>query len=414
MNPFPTKLVVLVALLAIFVIASFSLIGRQNVSGSEVCVWQNWGGVQTDVSHSGTYFYLRPYSTPTVYSIAADTFIVDDHIDKANNAYMTDDEREHDQCDMPPITIPVQMEYLSQADKANGKTTGPTPVLLRCIVQFHLDPTLIVKLHKEKTNSFRTIFMKGIVIDSLITHTTSLDARTVYLGDGRIALEKAINDDLRSNQSFKDYGVVIEKFILKQADLTDTAFLEKMTAESRAEQTRRTAEKQKLASLAEADAAKAAAQAEQNTRLVEAETKKQEFIATAEADKQQKILAAEAAAQQVVLAANADAEKVRAAAGAEKDRMALSGEGERLQKIAQADGVLALGKAEAAAKKLLLETYEGVGGQRATSIEIAKSLGAGIQKIYYIPEHMGITSVAKDFQTAIQVGLPSQDETDKK
>lgn len=78
------------------------------------------------------------------------------------------------------------------------------------------------------------------------------------------------------------------------------------------------------------------------------------------------------------------------------------------EKEKEATGILALGKAKAEAKKLELAAYEGEGGLRFAEVEKAKALGAGIEKVYYIPSDMSINAIAKDFENAITVGLPDK------
>ena len=69
---------------------------------------------------------------------------------------------------------------------------------------------------------------------------------------------------------------------------------------------------------------------------------------------------------------------VAAEAQQEKDRM--EGEGLKLRKLAESEGVLALGKAEAEAQRLKLMAYEGEGGRRFAHVEISKAMGEGIEK----------------------------------
>lgn len=373
----------------------FTSFGHVYVEGSERVVWQTFSGVREDVGLPGLNFYFGWTTTPHKYYTGSDTFIIDKHAVNANNSYMDAEERSFNEPDMPPVTIPVQMDKLTKADIEAGKTTGPTDIKLACVMQYHIDPTKLVKLHNEKTKGYRTTFLKDILTTELIEQTTVLDARTVYQGSGRVELQNVIEANLKNNERLKGYGVIVEKFVIRQIELLDKDFLKKITEEARAEQNRKTAAKQEVAYQAQARAEKARALAEQNRRLVEAETKKQERIAKAEGDKQEQILRAQAKAEQVKLAAEAEKEENR-----------LQGEGLKLRKVAEAEGVLALGKAQAEAKELMLKAYVGQGGQRFAQVEIAKAMGKGIQKIYYVPSDMNITTLAKDFNNAIAIGLP--------
>ncbi|MHC5055869.1 MAG: SPFH domain-containing protein [Planctomycetota bacterium] len=396
--PWAKRLVAFAAVTGFVAAVLLSSFRFKKVEGSERVVWQTLSGVQDTIGEDGLHVYFGWTTTANVYYIGSDTFIIDDKTVLPQNSYMDTDELEFNQPDVQPVEIPVMMEKLSLEDMESGKTTGPTPVILRCVMQFHLDPGKLVQLHKEKTNAFRRTFMtfmKDVLLQNIIDNTTILDARTVYQGAGRVQLQGTIEKSLRSESRFESYGIVVEKFVIREITLKDPKFLSMITAEAQAEQRRKTAEKEQAAAEAEALKAEAEAKAEQNRRLVEAETKKGEEIAKAEAEKQKQILDAEAKAEQVKLAAEARKEQDR-----------LEGEGLKLRKVAEAEGVLELGKAEAEAKKLKLLAYEGEGGQRFAQVEIAAALGEGIQKVYYIPESMNITALAEDFQRAIAIGLP--------
>jgi len=373
----------------------FAFTGFTTVEGYERVVWQKFNGVSETIGEDGIHFYFRPTTTPHTYYIGSETFIVDDKTVNPKNEYMEKNELEFNQPDVMPVEIPVQMDRLSAAELASGKTTGPTPVLVSCVMQYHLDPGKLVVLHNLKTKSFRTTFVKDVLLELIISNTTVLDARTVFQGQGRVDLQNRIGEALRSEERFKTFGIVVEKFIIREIELRDKEFLAKIQAEALAEQTRKTADKEKIAAESLALAARATAKAEQNRRLVEAETKKGEEIAKAEAQKQKVVLAAEARKMDVVLAAEATREQDR-----------LAGEGIKLRKIAEAEGVLALGKAEAEAKRLILNAYQGEGGRRFAEVEKAKAMGQGIQKIYYIPADMTINTIAKDFKEATTIALP--------
>lgn len=393
-------------LIVLGVIAFFGLIGIVltfrfvEAQGSERIVWQTFTGVKDTVGQDGLHYYCPMITTPNPYYIGSDTFIIATKATNPNNSYMGPDELQFNEPDVPPVKIPVQMDKLTEQDLAEGKSTGPTDVLMSCVMQYHLSPKdeHLVALHKDKTTAYRTTFLKDVLLRIINDKTTVLDARTVYQGAGRVQLQKSIESALQSEPRFKKYGITVERFILKEVEFVDKEFLHKIQEEALAQQRKKTAEKQKDANLAEADAEEAKAMSEQKRRLVEAQTKKNEQIARAEAEKEQQILAAQA-----------EAEKIRLSAEAGKERLRLQGEGQKLQQLAQAEGILAVGKAEAEARRLKLLAYQGEGGQRFAEVEKAKALGAGIQKIYYIPADMGINTISSDFNNAITVGLPDSD-----
>ena len=418
MNSKEKFLVGLAVLLILGISGLFMTVKWVKVEGSERVVWQTFGGVREEISEDGLHFFFGWTTTPHKYYIGSETFVIDDKAVNPANSYMSKKELEFNQPDVQPVEIPVMMESLTEQDYAEGKTTGPTPVILRCVMQYHLNPGTLVRLHKDKTSAFRTTFLKDVLLQNIIDNTTILDARTIYQGAGRVTLQKTIETALRDEPLFNDYGIIVERFILREITLKDATFLQMITKEAQAQQKRKTAIKEQAAAEAEALKVEAEAKAEQLKRLVEAETKKGEEIAQAEAAAQKEVLAATASARQVVLAAEAQAKQVELAADAkkieitraaeaQKSRDELEGEGLKLRKLAEAEGVLALGKAEAEAKKLMLVAYEGEGGRRFAEVEKAKHLGTGIQKIMWVPESMTINTIAKDFQNAIAIGLPS-------
>lgn len=118
--------------------------------------------------------------------------------------------------------------------------------------------------------------------------------------------------------------------------------------------------------------------------------------------------------QQLALQKQAEAEAGKLErikkAEAGKAEAVIAAEGRKLAMFADAEGILAKGKAEANAKQLMLEAYAGEGGRRFAEIKKAEALGAGIQKIYYIPSTMSLNTIAKDFEGAIAIGLPGSKE----
>ncbi len=392
------KLIILGVVLVLGLVALFSVFRPIEAEGSERIVWQTYSGVSDDVGMDGLHFYCPAITTPNLYYIGTDTFIIDDKTVNPKNTYMDAHELQFNQPDVPPVPIPVQMDKLSAADLQSGKTTGPTNIKMSCVMQFHLDPdpVKLVALHKQKTHAYRTTFLKDVLLETIISSTTILDARTVYQGAGRVKLQNTIQQALRDEPRFVTFGIVVEKFIIREVEFEDKVFLGKIQLEALAEQRRKTAVKEERANLAEASAAQAKAMTLQLERLVEADTKKGERIAKAEAAAREKVLAAEASKQQVTLAAEAN-----------KDKLRLEGEGEQLRDEAKASGILAVGQATAEAKKLQLEAYQGEGGRRFAEVEKAKHLGAGIEKIYYIPADMSINTISSDFAKAITIGLPS-------
>ena len=387
----------------IFAILALTALRWTSVDGSERIVWQTWKGVSEQTGEPGLNWYFGWTTTAHRYYVGTDKFVIADNVQVIENDFMDAKELQFNQPDMAALVVPVMMENLTAEDRQNGKTTGPTDVEFECVMQYRLNPADVIKLHSDKTRAYRTTFIQPVLLDAIKNAATIRDARSVYQGEGRVLLQNDIERELKNYDSFAKYGIVVEKFVLTSVRLTDNEFLEMITKEARAEQMRATAQKERVAFAEQALAAQAQATIEQNKRLVEAETKKQEMIASEEARKQQQILQAEAAFERQRLTSDAEAYRITVQAEADKNRNALEGEGIKLRKVAESEGVLALGEAEAQALRMKLMAYEGEGGHRFASVEIARSMGEGIQKVYYVPSGMGLNLVASDFQGAISL-----------
>ena len=153
------------------------------------------------------------------------------------------------------------------------------------------------------------------------------------------------------------------------------------------------AERAEEAAEAAADKAKALAQADYEKQIVEAKR-----------DKEKGILSAEQAAQQKVLAAEADAKQVALQAEAEKNRNVLIAQGEREAAENRAKAILALGQAEAEAKKLQLSAYAVPGADAFVKIQVATQMAEAFKNIKgYLPENMSVNLLSDQYTKGVNL-----------
>ena len=201
----PVKLITGAVVAVVGLVVALTMFRWVTVEGSERVVWQTFSGVQDDVGEDGIHLYFGFTTTPHVYEISSETFIVDDKTVNPKNEFMDKEELVQNQPDVQPVEIPVQMDRLTAEDLAAGKTTGPTNVMLSCVMQYHLDSgkndkgeAFLVKLHNEKTRAYRTTFLKDVLLELILSKTTVKDARSNYQGAGRVALQEEIGLALKS------------------------------------------------------------------------------------------------------------------------------------------------------------------------------------------------------------------------
>ncbi len=183
----------------------------------------------------------------------------------------------------------------------------------------------------------------------------------------------------------------------------DPKYTEQIVARQVAIQAKLRADEETKTAFAQADKARADAQANYEKVIVEAKRDKEQGILQAEKEKQQKILASEASARQVELAAEA-----------EKNQNVLRAEGDKTSGELRAVAIIALGRAEAEAKKLQLSAYAVPGADAFVKIEVSKQLANAYGNIKgYLPEKMNVTLLTEQFDKGVNVlvgGTPAPSE----
>lgn len=226
------------------------------------------------------------------------------------------------------------------------------------------------------------------IVKNQATLRTALEA---YSGEGLVKLQQDILKDLQSDHELNAY-IRIDSFVIEHIGL-DAKYTSEIVARQVAVQERLKNIEQTKAAEAAADKAKALAQADYEKQIVEAKR-----------DKEKGILSAEQAAQQKVLAAEADAKQVALQAEAEKNRNVLIAQGEREAAENRAKAILALGQAEAEAKKLQLSAYAVPGADAFVKIQVATQMAEAFKNIKgYLPENMSVNLLSDQYTKGVNL-----------
>lgn len=370
-------LIGIVALIGLCVLA-LSSVRVYTVKGNESGIVEDWQGVRPEAVGPGTYFFVfNPSSgnkTVYPYDMGVQVYVMNDKDNKEEIA----EGRQSD-------------AYVVQsADQQDMR------ISLR--IQWRRLPDKVVALHKTARNNVEERILRPVLLNVVKNSATLRSALDAYSGPGLVKLQNDILTGLQASEELKQY-VHVESFVIEHIGL-DPKYTEQIVARQVAVQERLKNIEQTKAAEAAADKAKATAQSDYEKVLVEARRDKEKGILDAERQKQEQILAAEA-----------DAKKVTLTAQAEKDRNVLIASGEKEAALNRAQAILALGEAEAQAKKLALGAYAVPGADAFVKIEVAKSLSLAFSGVKgYLPANVNYTTVGKDFGGAVNalVGAESK------
>lgn len=372
MNKSPIKfivggIIILVAL--VLTLLAFKIV---TIKGNELGIKETWSaGVETNIMQPGTYF-LFPGWSQTVYTY-----------DASSQVFVMNDKRDHTVATKGRTTPDA---YLVQSQEGQD-------MKISLNLRWRLDPTRLVSIHKTVRKDVEEKIIRPVVMRVVKDEATSMKAIDAYSGEGLVRLQSNIQKSLvgaGEGKELSERGVTVENFVIEHIEL-DPKYIEEIKGKQIATQkTLRAAEEQKAAE-AEALVAKAKAQAEYNTKLVG-----QMLLAT------NTVIEAQAANEKAIIAAKAEQQKLTLTAEGEKQKMALEGEGKKLAQIAQAEGILAMGKAEATATELKLKAWAGAGPDAYRQVEVAKAMASGFQNIQgYLPEKITINTLSGNFLDAL-------------
>lgn len=330
--------------LIIFAVLFFKTV---TIRGNEVGVLETWGGgVQKEILTPKTYMYMPGFFYSVyVYDVSAQVV----ELDKSQN------------------------------DSYHVQSAEGQDMEIEMSLRYRIDPEKIVENHKNVGQNFDQKVVIPTLLRVIKDHATNKRAIDAYSGEGLVALQKEIEDSLSNHPEYLEKGVIVENCNIKHIGL-DPKYLTEIQQKQVAIQKELKFVQEEKAALAEAKKAKAEAQANYEKAVVEAQR-----------DKDVAILLAQQKAESAVLAAEADKKQVVLAAEAEKE----SG-------ILRAESVLAMGKAEADALKMKLQSYAVPGSDLYAKIQVAESLKGAFSGIKgYIPSDMKINVLTDSFDKSL-------------
>ena len=368
MNSNPIKFAVGGILLLIVLVLAFTSIKIVTIEGNELGVKETWSdGVVADIMQPKTYF-LFPGWSQSVYKYDASSRVYVMNDKSMANEGKTTKGREQD-------------AYLVQSQEGQDMKISMN-------LRWRLDPSKLVSIHKTVREDIEEKLIRPTVLRVVKDEATRMKAIDAYSGEGLVKLQSSIQTALAGNDSgegkeLRERGVIVENFVIEHIALDPTYIAEIVKKQIAVQSQLRAVEEQK-ANEADALVAKAKAQADLNTQVV----------------------AADRDAQIVVIKAKAAAEQVEVSAEAAKKQAELQGEGKKLGMTAEAEGILAVGRAEATAKQLMIDSYKTAGPDAYAKIQIAQSLADGTKGIQgYLPNNFNPTIISDNFVGAIETIL---------
>lgn len=393
MNSNPIKLVASLVVLLVILVLTFTSIKIVTIDGHQLGVKETWSqGVINDILQPKTYFLFPGWSqTVFKYDASSRVYVMNDKAMAAEGKNTQGREKD---------------SYLVQSQEGQDMKISMN-------LRWRIDPAKLISMHKTVREDIEEKLIRPTVLRVVKDEATRMKAIDAYSGEGLVKLQTSIQNALAGGDAvegaeLKNRGVIVENFVIEHIALDPAYVAEIVKKQIAVQQQLRAIEEQKAAE-AEALVAKAKAQADLNTQVVGGKRDAELVVIKATAAQEQVIIAAKAAAEQVTIAAKAAATQVTVAAEAQKQQMTLEGEGKKAQMTATADGTLAMGKAEAAAKQLLLASWNAAGTNAYVQVEVAKALSSGIQGIQgYLPNNINPTILSDSFVTGVKalMGTP--------
>jgi len=335
------------------------LVEIETVNGNEIAVLETWGGgVDAEIYHPKTYIRF-PGFLYTFYPY-----------DMSSRVYVMND-------------LPSTEEFAQGREKDSYlvQSKEGQDMHISMNVRWRFDPEKLVHVHKKLRVDFEEKVLRPTLLREVKNEATVCEAIVAYSGTGLVALQQSIFDSLTDPEGdMRSSGIIVENFVIEGIKLDDD-YIGQIKARQVAIQSEMRAKQEEQAALAEAQKAKAEAQADYETQVVAAERDKQVGILAAEKAKQERVLAAEA----------------------EKQEQVLASEGERESGENKAAAIVAIGDAEAHAKKVALQAYAVEGADNFVRIEIAKNMAQAFENIDgYLPGDMNITLLSSSFMNSLR------------
>lgn len=359
----------------LFIFTYFILVDVVWIRGNEMGVHESWfSGLDPTPVQPGIHFYFPGFAHDVIhYDMSSQIYVMNNKPDKPHK--MKKDEEFGEGREVDAYTV---------------QSTEGQSMVISLSLRWRPNPDHLVDLHRTVRHSIEEKILRNTLIGVVKNKATTRKAIDAYSGEGLVRLQQDIEHELTDPKgSMSEKGIIVENFVVEAIDL-DPNYITEIKTKQIAVQRELRAKQEQIAALAEAEKAKAEAQADYNRKVVEAER-----------DKQTGILAAEKSAEQQVIAAEADKKRQVLAAEAEKDSSEL-----------RAQAILAIGKAEADAKKMQLLAYGAEGSDNFVRIEVAKSMAEAFKNISgYLPSDMKINVLTSNFMESLNSFLSNRKDT---
>lgn len=357
----PTKLIVAGILIGMGLVFTLMAVNVVTINGNELGVEETWAnGVENTILQPKTYFLLPGWSKKVFkYDASSQVFVM-------NDKPMTDEKgaagREKD-------------SYLVQSEEGQD-------MRISLNLRWRIDPSKLVSIHKTVRHDIEEKIIRPVVMRVVKDQATQMKAIDAYSGEGLVRLQNNIQNSLAGTGEGKELaerGVIVENFVIEHIEL-DPEYINQIKTKQIAQQQQLALAEKRKAADAEALVAQAESMADYNKRVVEAQRD----------------------ATNMVIQAQAENEKAIIAAQAEQQKQILEAEGKQKAMEAIAVGTLAQGKAEAEAKKLMLQAWAVPGADSFVKVQIAQSLGSAFGNIKgYLPEDMKVNLLTDNFMKAV-------------
>jgi regulator of protease activity HflC (stomatin/prohibitin superfamily) len=367
-----TKLIVSGIFLVIALVLTLTAVKIVTIQGNQLGVKETWGnGVEANILQPKTYFLFPGWSQTVIkYDASSQVFVMND---KAMHEEKSAAGREKD-------------AYLVQSQEGQD-------MKISLNLRWRLDPAKLVSIHKTVRNSTEEKIIRPVVMRVVKDEATKMKAIDAYSGEGLVRLQSNIQAALTGageGAELHERGIIVENFVIEHIEL-DPKYIEEIKGKQIASQRSLRAVEEQKAAEAEALVAKSKAQADLNKAVVEAQRDKEVVVLKAQAAQEQQVLAAKGQQQQLTIEAE----------GA-KAKLIAEAEGKKQAMIATAEGTLAMGKAEANARELMLKAYDVKGADAWVRVEVAKSVAAAFQNIKgYLPSDMKVNLLTDNFGKSV-------------
>ena len=361
----PIKLVISGIVLVIALILTITTFKVVTIEGNQLGVKETWSaGVQKEVMQPKTYFLFPGWSqTVYKYDASSQVFVMNDKTEGKGEKSIG---REID-------------AYLVQSQEGQD-------MKISLNLRWRIDPAKLISIHTTVRQDIEDKIIRPVVMRVVKDKATKMKAIDAYSGEGLVKLQSDIQNalsgkDANETDELSERGVTVENFVIEHIELDPLYIVEIKGKQIATQKTLRSKEEQ-IAAEAAALVAKSMAQADYNTQEVQA---KRDAIV--------KVTAAQAANESAIIAAKAEAQK-----------LILEAEGKQKSMEAIAVGTLAMGKAEAQAKELLLKAWAVPGAESFVKVEVSKNLGVAFGGIKgYLPEKMTINTFTDNFMKGLDV-----------